>query len=145
MKAEPVILEKLFNAPIEKVWAALTNKDEMKQWYFDLKEFKAEVGFQFQFTAGPNKTSQYLHVCEVTEVIVNQKLTYSWRYDGYPGISHVTFELTKKVEGTLLRLIHTGIESFPTENPDFAIHNFEKGWNGIIGNSLKNYLQRLIL
>lgn len=141
MKAEPVVLEKLFNASIEKVWTALTNTDEMKQWYFDLKEFRAEVGFQFQFKAGHNEAKQYLHVCEVTEVVPQKRLTYSWRYDGYSGISFVTFELHKKEEKTLLRLTHQGVESFPKENPDFAPHNFEDGWNEIVGNSLHNYLE----
>ena len=49
MKAEPVINEVLLNAPVAKVWKAITDKDDMKQWYFDLAEFKPEVGFEFQF------------------------------------------------------------------------------------------------
>jgi len=31
MKNEPVIIERTFNAAIEKVWAALTDIDEMKK------------------------------------------------------------------------------------------------------------------
>ena len=46
---QPIIVERTYNAPIEKVWNAITNKDEMKKWYFDLAEFKAEPGFEFQF------------------------------------------------------------------------------------------------
>jgi uncharacterized protein YndB with AHSA1/START domain len=49
-KNEPVVIERTFKAQAERVWSALTNKDEMKRWYFDLKEFKPEVGFDFQFT-----------------------------------------------------------------------------------------------
>ena len=45
--AEPVIKEVLLNAPASKVWKAITDKNEMKQWYFDLAEFKPEVGFEF--------------------------------------------------------------------------------------------------
>jgi Activator of Hsp90 ATPase homolog 1-like protein len=69
-------------------------------------------------------------------------LTYSWRYSGYEGISYVTFELLKKGKKTLLTLTHKGIETFPKDNIDFAIHNFEAGWNDIISNSLKNYLEK---
>ena len=141
MEHKPIVLERLFNAPIHKVWQSLTDKNEMKKWYFDLVEFKAEKGFKFQFMGGPDEGIQYLHLCEVTEVIVERKLTYSWRYDGYAGISFVSFELFEKDAKTLLRLTHKGIETFPKENPDFAIHNFEEGWNEIINKSLKDYLE----
>jgi len=52
MKDEPIVIERTFDAPVAKVWKAITDKDAMKQWYFDLPEFKAEVGFEFQFLAG---------------------------------------------------------------------------------------------
>ena len=41
--------ERIFKATRKDVWRALTEKDLMKQWYFDLPEFKAEVGFTFKF------------------------------------------------------------------------------------------------
>jgi uncharacterized protein YndB with AHSA1/START domain len=65
----------------------------MKQWYFDLAEFRPEVGFEFSFTGQGQKGVQYLHHCKVTEVVVGKKLTYSWRYEGYEGMSYVHFEL----------------------------------------------------
>ena len=113
----------------------------MKHWYFKLEEFRAEVGFQFQFSGGPSPDKQYLHLCEVTEVIPEQKLTYSWKYDGYAGISYVSFELFPDGENTKLKLTHEGLESFPNENADFARHNFEEGWDSIINESLQKYLE----
>ena len=47
--AEAVVIERTFNAPVAKVWNAITDAEEMRQWYFDLKEFKPEVGFEFEF------------------------------------------------------------------------------------------------
>ncbi|MBA2611334.1 MAG: SRPBCC domain-containing protein [Bacteroidetes bacterium] len=135
-------IERIYNAPIEKVWKAITNKSEMKKWYFDLPEFKAEVGFEFQFTGGPDGGKQYLHLCKVTEAIPNEKLTYSWRYDGYPGNSFVTFELFADNGKTKLKLTHAGLDSFvPESNPDFAAKNFAEGWNHIIGKALNEYLE----
>ena len=141
MKNEPIVVEKLYNAPVKKVWGALTDKDEMKIWYFDLEEFKAEPGFNFQFTGGPSPEKQYLHLCEVVDVIPTKRLTYSWRYDGYPGNSFVTFELNEQDNKTLLKLTHEGIESFPADNPDFDIKNFQAGWHDIINTSLRHYLE----
>ena len=137
----PIIVEKTYNAPIEKVWKAITDKDQMKQWYFDLSEFKPEVGFQFEFTGQGLKGEQYLHLCEVTEVIPQKKLQYSWRYKGYEGNSHVTFELEDLNGKTRLILTHRGLESFPADNPDFAKANFNAGWNELIGKSLQEFLE----
>lgn len=141
MENTAVIVERILQAPVSVVWKALTDKDEMKKWYFDLEAFKAEKGFVFQFIGGPPDGIQYTHVCEVTEVIPEQKLTYSWRYEGYEGISFVTFELSAQGKDTLLKLTHTGIESFP-KHPDFARSNFAAGWDHIVNTSLKEYLEK---
>lgn len=141
---EPVVIEKTFNAPIAKVWKAITNKDDMKHWYFDLAEFKPEVGFEFQFEGGDEKKC-YLHLCKVTEVIPGKKLTYSWRYDGNAGNSFVTWELFEEgKKKTSLRLTHTGLETFPKENPDLAKHNFVRGWTGIT-DKLEKFVETDIL
>lgn len=138
MSKEPFVIERSYKAPVEKVWQAITDKEKMKQWYFDLAEFKAEPGFEFRFSGGP-EDRQYLHVCKVTEVVPGRKLTYSWRYDGYEGNSFVTFELFEEGGGTRLKLTHTGLDSFPS-HPDFARSNFEAGWNEIIGTHLKEFV-----
>jgi len=111
----------------------------MKQWYFDLAEFKPEIGFEFQFLGG-TEDKKYLHICKITEVVALKKLIYSWRYDGYQGISHVTFELYPEGNGTRLKLTHKGLETFPADNSDFARENFAAGWTDIIGRSLKEFL-----
>ncbi len=141
MENQPIIVERTLNAPVAKVWKAITDKDEMKIWYFDLAEFKAEVGFKFQFMGGDTEGKQYLHLCEITEVIPEKKLTYSWRYDGYVGNSFVSFELSEQENKTLLKLKHEGLETFPHENPDFAKGNFAEGWNYILNTALKDYLE----
>lgn len=141
MNTEPFVIERIFNAPVEKVWKAITDKDQMKQWYFDLAEFKPEVGFEFQFEGG-TEDNCYLHLCKITEVISNKKLTYSWRYDGYAGNSFVTWELFEEGNKTRLRLTHEGLETFPKSNPDLAKKNFVQGWNHIIGISLQEFLEK---
>jgi len=138
----PFTIERTYNAPADLVWKAITVKEEMKQWYFDLNEFIPEPGFEFQFYGGHEDGIQYLHLCRITEVIKGQKLTYSWKYDGYDGISFVTFELFPEGNKTRLKLTHAGLESFPTSNPDLAKENFVQGWTEIIGTSLKTYLEK---
>jgi uncharacterized protein YndB with AHSA1/START domain len=138
-KNEPLVIERTFNASAARVWRALTNKDEMKQWYFDLKEFKPEVGFEFEFTV-EHEGMKYHHLCKITDVIPQKKLAYTWRYKGHEGDSLVTFELFADGDKTRLKLTHEGLETFP-KTPAFARTNFMEGWTQIIGSSLKNFLE----
>jgi uncharacterized protein YndB with AHSA1/START domain len=74
------------------------------------------------------------------EVIPNKKLTYSWRYDGYPGESKVTWDLNAEGNKTTVKLTHEGLETFPADKDAFAKANFVEGWTHILSTSLKDYL-----
>ncbi|HSZ84479.1 MAG TPA: SRPBCC domain-containing protein [Puia sp.] len=137
---EPFVIERVYNSPVEKVWKALTDKDDMKKWYFEIAEFKPVVGFEFQFT-GENEGRIFLHLCKIEEVVLNKKLKYSWRYEGQPGNSFVTFELFDEKGKTRLKLTHEGLETFP-DTQDFARKNFEAGWTYLIGKSLPEFLEK---
>jgi uncharacterized protein YndB with AHSA1/START domain len=138
--AGAIIVERTFDAPVGRVWTALTDVNEMRQWYFDLKEFKAETGFEFEFVV-EHEGNTYHHLCKVTEVIPEKKIAYTWRYKGEPGDSLVTFELFSEGNKTRLKLTHTGIETFP-KTPAYARQNFEAGWTAIVGSELKQFLER---
>ena len=137
-----LIISRLINAPIEKVWLAITSKEAMDKWYFKIAFLKPEVGFSFQFTGEGAKGDIYIHHCEVKEVILLKKISYSWRYEGIPGKSLVTFELTPEGNKTTLKLTHTGLDTFVTDSPDFADGSFATGWAFIIGKSLLEYLEK---
>ncbi len=142
MQPQSIIKEVIVNAPRSKVWQAITDKNQMKQWYFDIAEFKAQVGFKFQFYAGDEK-KKWLHLCKIKEVVSEKKLAYTWAYDGIPVETLVTFELFKEEENkTKVRLTHEGVENFPKSNADLATGNFVKGWESIIGDSLKKFAEK---
>src|SRR5215813_2883780 len=138
--AEAVIIERAFDAPVARVWKALTNDDQMREWYFDLKEFKPEVGFEFEFVV-EHEGHSYHHLCRVTEVVPEKKIAYTWRYKGEPGDSLVTIELSPDGEKTCLKRTHSGIDTFP-KTPTYARKNFEAGWTAIIGTELKQFVER---
>ena len=138
--AEAVVIDRTFNARVATVWKALTDVDQMREWYFNLKEFRAEVGFEFEFTV-EHEGKTYHHLCRVTEVVPQKKLAYTWRYKDAPGNSLVTFELSPDGNKTQLKLTHTGIDTFP-KTPAYARKNFEAGWTAIIGTELKQFVER---
>lgn len=140
---QPLVFENTLNASREKVWSALTNPDEMKQWYFDIPGFRPEVGFEFSFSGGPAEDRQYVHLCRVTEVAPGKLLAHSWRYAGYPGDSEVRFELSDAGEGrTHLRLTHSGLETIEPHHADFARSNFNEGWTWFTQKALPEYLSK---
>lgn len=141
MKTDPIIVEQVVNVKPSEVWKALTDKNEMKSWYFELNDFKPQVGFKFDFLGGA-EDKQYLHLCKVTEVEEEKKLSHTWVYDNYEGNSVVTWELFETADGTRVKLTHVGTETFPKDDPNFARKSFEAGWNQIVRTSLKDYLEK---
>jgi len=140
LDAMPLVVERTFDAPAELLWKAITERDRMREWFFDLEEFTPAPGFEFRF-AVEYQEMNYVHLCRVTEVITGRKLAFTWRYEGYDGDSLVTFELFSEGSKTRVRLTHDGLETFPPI-PEFSRRNFLNGWTMLIGESLKKYLGR---
>ena len=141
MSTDSIIVEDTLNAPINKVWQALTDKSQMKQWYFDLDEFRTEEGFEFSFTGQGQSGDEYVHLCKITEIEPQKMLRHSWAYQGYSGISLISWELSEEDGKTRVRLIHQGVENFPADNPDFAKANFKGGWNHTVSKALKEFVE----
>jgi uncharacterized protein YndB with AHSA1/START domain len=140
-----VELEYNYNATPAQIWKALTDKTEMKKWYFELDDFKPQVGFEFRFWGGTEER-QYLHICKIAEVVNGRKLCHTWCYNGIPGSTLLTFEIEAENDSkSRLKLSHTGFETFPKDNPDLKVENFVEGWTAILGTSLKEYLERDLL
>jgi uncharacterized protein YndB with AHSA1/START domain len=139
-----IVIERTFDAPIETVWKAITNKDDMKQWWPDvgaLELFKPEVGFETRFTTRHNDMD-FVHIWKVTQVAPGKKITYDWKFAGNPGNSSVTFELSSEGDKTRLKLTHRGLESFlPERNPHLARGNFLMGWTSL-ALSLQQFVEK---
>jgi uncharacterized protein YndB with AHSA1/START domain len=131
----PFIIERTFNAPVARVWAALTDKEEIKRWSFTIASFEPVVGYEFSFWGG-TETNGYTHLCQITDVIPERKLAYTWRYENIIGITRVSFELFPEGSKTRLRLTHEGLENLAHAGPDFARTNFMAGWTSILDQGL---------
>lgn len=138
---KPVIVEQLFNQPIETVWNAITQLDQMKLWFFEnIQSFEAVVGFETQFNVkAPSR--DFLHCWKIIEVIPNQKIVYSWKYQNIKGEGTVTFEVFQENYQTKLILTNEGLESFPPSIPEFARESCIAGWNYFIQQRLTEYLK----
>ena len=138
-----IVIERIFNAPVKKVWQALTDIHQMRHWYFpQLEDFKAEEGFETKFNVH-HEGKDYLHVWKVKEVVPLQKISLQWRYEGYPGNSLLSFELSDLGDQTKLVLTHEGLETFePAKYPELGKNNFIEGWTQFMDKGLKEFLAK---
>ncbi len=137
-------LKKVYKASAATLWKVITEREHLKQWYFDFAEdWQLKVGRKFEWTAG-DESKQWLHRGIMLEIIPNQKLVHSWEYPGYSGTSVVTWELHPIDENTTeLRFSHVFTVPFDVTEPGLARENFEKGWNEILNISLVEYVEKL--
>ena len=137
---KPIIVTQLFDTSINKVWSAITEVEQMKKWYFPVIDFfEPEVGFETQFIIQV-EDRVFQHQWKVIEVIPQKKISYQWKFEGYPGTGVSTFELTEESHQIELKLTFTTLENFPQDIPEFKRESGVEGWNYLIKESLKEYL-----
>lgn len=138
----PIVFEATYNATIDALWQAITHVDEMNIWYFEqISEFVPEVGFETQFKL-ESETRTFTHIWKITEVIPKQKITYSWAYLEYNGVGKVSFELEAIDKDTKLTLTNEVIEDFPIDIPEFKRESCIAGWNYLLGQNLKEFIDK---
>ena len=139
----PIIIEETFETPIENVWKAITEANQMQQWFFQqIDSFKAESGFSSSFLVEANGR-KFTHLWDIVDVKTSEKIKYRWRYEEYQGDSYVTFRLKEEdLSKTKLTLIAEVEEDFPSDVPEFKRDSCIGGWNYFIKESLKNYLNK---
>ncbi|MCT4602414.1 MAG: SRPBCC domain-containing protein [Marinifilum sp.] len=137
----PVITEQIFTKSKEQVWKAITDPDEMCQWFFeDMPDYKAEVGFETKFNVDAGGR-EFMHLWKITEVVPFEKLVCKWEYEGYDGIAYVSYEFFDEKGGCKIRVTVTGIETFSDDVPEFRRESCEEGWNYFI-KRLQEYLDK---
>ena len=138
-------IEKTYNAPINLVWQAITDRAMMKAWYFNFAEdFKLEPGAVFEWTAGDNEDNQWLHRGKMLEIVPDETLVHTWEYPGYSGTSTVSWSLLNLDDATTkVTLVHEFTIPFDSSVAALNTKKFEAGWIHIINISLAEYLIKI--
>lgn len=140
-EAAPVVVEQVLQAPVDVVWKAITEREQMCRWFFEtIEDFEARLGFETRFNVHA-EGRDFLHVWTVTEVVREERIVYRWRYEGHAGDSRVVWELSAHPDGTKLTLAHHGWETFPQDDPVFTRASGEAGWDYFIRRRLPAYLE----
>ncbi|MCC3375964.1 SRPBCC domain-containing protein [Cohnella sp. REN36] len=124
------------NAPIQKVWTAVSTAEGIGAWFMPVIGFEPAVGREFELNAGPFGMSP----CKVTELDPPNRLAFHWGKDWT-----LTFEL-RELEGdrTEFTLIHGGwSEDALTEFGEshrIVRERMAGGWAGI-GTKLRAFIE----
>lgn len=126
-----------FNAPIQKVWDAVSTSEGMSAWFMP-NDFKAEEGHEFHIQSpfGPSP-------CKVLVIDEPHKLSFAWDTDGWV----VTFLLEEKGDQTEFILIHSGwkeedaIVGKANQNAQDVRDRMNGGWVGIVNERLKKVVE----
>ena len=121
------------DAPVEKVWASLTEPDRLRDWFAsELDLVRVEPGAEGTVTFGSGNTFPL----RVEDVEPMRTVAFRWSSDeGHPvdvvDVEHSTvfrFILEPWGPGTELTVIESGFETM--KNPVEGLRNNDFGWTG---------------
>ncbi len=136
----PIRVEISLNTPVNKVWEALTNVTQMRKWYFEnIPDFKPKEGFETEFKVRSGERI-FTHIWKIIEVIPFKKISYTWKFEEYPGEGLSIFELTDKNNTSHLKLESHVLKPYPKDIPEFKRESGEAGWDYLINKNLVEFL-----
>jgi uncharacterized protein YndB with AHSA1/START domain len=119
--------ELFIKAPPERVFRALTEKEELERWFLKKAEIDLCPGgaIRFEWKSG------FLNYGKILVLEPPHRLSYTWEAQT-PDATIVTFELTAENDGTLLHVKNTGYHE--GEDWDSYYDQRDNGWGIHLGN-----------
>ncbi|OPA73917.1 polyketide cyclase [Paenibacillus selenitireducens] len=129
-----IIKKMMFNAPIQKVWDAVSTAEGIAAWFMP-NDFKPILGATFSIHSPYGVSS-----CEVLELEPPNKLVFSWGEDWL-----ITFALEDLEGQTSFTLIHGGWSDkvAPETGMSHSVirNNMNNGWESQVLPRLQHYVE----
>ena len=133
-----LVIDRVFNAPPDRVFAAWTDTAQLAQWYgpegmtCEVLENDVTPGGRYSVVMRSEEGEYHLSGA-YEEIEPPHKLVMTWKWKTGDETTRVTIELRPEGDGTHLRLTHAGF----AEQEQAASHN--EGWSSSL-NELERYL-----
>ena len=132
----------LVSAPRQRVWRAITEPEQLEQWYapgcpWEIPALQAGEMVKFY------NTETDIQLARIEAVKPLQEFTLRWKLDeADPGTSLVnSFRLEEENGGTLVIVTQSGYEALPGDVRGQQLEQDEEAYTAIV-ESLKAYLER---
>jgi uncharacterized protein YndB with AHSA1/START domain len=125
-----------------EVWHALTDKDELENWWGEGVTLEPKVGGQFKEKWEDDDGNKQLASGKVISVKNKKQITFSWVEKEWPkgAVTECTFEIAEAGPGkSLLMVRHAGWETLPEARRAKILKDFKTGWDFHL-KELKEYL-----
>jgi len=139
----PLIIEREFKAPIERVFQAWTEPDLLMKWFrsspnvaVDSAEVDLRVGGAYRIAVS-DPDDVYVVFGKYTQVVVPELIEFTWKWEEStmePVELLVRVELSSAAAGTRMRLTHSQFSNEKSANAH------DHGWNGVLA-TLAIYLE----
>ena len=134
--------EIVINSPVERVFSALIDPEQLTQWFPDVVMIEPKLGGKVSFRFLKENTKEdndHEIVGTIVSIISNKELAYTWNFKTKPEYrkdTTVTWKVDKlESNKTKLTLIHSGF----TKEDTLQYEDHSKGWTWHI-NRLDNLL-----
>ncbi len=136
------------DASPEVVFSAISDAQELIQWFPDAAILEPKVGGQFKLSfLKDSKNSRmkldrdFINEGKVLEIIQNKKLVHTWKWQAFSDFAEtiVTWELEQVDNKTRLTLTHTGFTG--KEQGPASLEEHNKGWSFFL-NGLISYCKK---
>jgi len=145
----PIVIEVELEAPVERVWRAWTEPDELASWLTELANVRMEVGGPYELFWEPEHPERNSTLgCTITALEPNRLLAFTWKgpvpyadlmnIEPPPTSVTVSFQASGP-ECTIVRLEHVGWGSGPRWEEARAWH--VKAWQEAFAR-LKRHVER---
>ncbi len=120
--------------PIDSVWHFLMSEEKMKGW-LNADKFVIDMsdGGEIEFPLSFGK-EEYIILGEFSILLLEKKYAFIWREQDKFGESWfncttLSFNLERKDNGTLLKLIHDGFKYLPSDIQEGIYERYVDFWN----------------
>ena len=136
-----LVLTRVFPAPAERIYAAWTNPEMLRQWFcpdsemiVPVAEVDAQAGGNYRIVMQNKDGGTHSPSGTYEEVVPNKRLVFSWKWADSEVVTRVTIDLNEMSENeTEMTLTHEGF-------PDSDMRDKHNGgWTGCL-DSLQRFL-----
>lgn len=128
-------------ATAAEIWGALTDFDELENWWSEDVVLEPKVGGKFREAWEDDKGTSQLATGKVLTVKPRKEITFSWREKDWPkeAETQCTFLIQDEKSHRIFTVRHEGWNTLPTAKQAQAIKDFTIGWKYHL-QELKAYL-----
>lgn len=126
-RTQSIIVEQIIQTSPDQVYLAFTNAALLRRWMCDIATVAPHRGGRiYLWWNGDFYTSG-----EYTDLILNEKVAFTWFGRGDPGPSHITVTIVSQGDDTRLTLLHTLPAGKKWQG---YAESFKKEWATTLGN-----------